>query len=41
MGVLLEIISGSNQLDSPTLALQYIRAGKFEEIIDLFLCYDE
>uniref|UniRef100_A0A0R0KWD0 Protein kinase domain-containing protein n=1 Tax=Glycine max TaxID=3847 RepID=A0A0R0KWD0_SOYBN len=42
MGVLLlEIISGSNQLDSPTLALQHIRAGKFEEIMDPFLCYDE
>ncbi|TKY61183.1 inactive receptor protein kinase [Spatholobus suberectus] len=42
MGVLLlEIISGSNLLDSPTLALQQIRAGKFEEIFDPFLCYHE
>ncbi|RDY03584.1 putative inactive receptor-like protein kinase, partial [Mucuna pruriens] len=42
MGVLLlEILSGSNHLDSPTLALQQIRAGKFEEIFDPFLCYHE
>ncbi|KAK7397485.1 hypothetical protein VNO78_18660 [Psophocarpus tetragonolobus] len=42
MGVLLlELISGSNHLDSPTLALQEIKAGKFEEIFDPFLCYHE
>ncbi|CAJ1976047.1 unnamed protein product [Sphenostylis stenocarpa] len=42
MGVLLlEIISGSNRLDLPTLALQQIRAGKFEDIFDPFLCYHE
>ncbi|KAE9605778.1 hypothetical protein Lal_00025479 [Lupinus albus] len=39
--VLLEIISGSNELDSPTLALQKIKDGKLEEIVDPFLCYHE
>ncbi|KAF7800814.1 putative inactive receptor-like protein kinase [Senna tora] len=39
--VLLEIISGSNHLDSPTLALQKIRAGKLEEIIDPLLYHHE
>ena len=39
--VLLEIISGSNHLDSPTLALQKIRDGKLEEIVDPVLSYHE
>ncbi|KAJ1390615.1 Serine-threonine/tyrosine-protein kinase, catalytic domain [Sesbania bispinosa] len=39
--VLIEIISGSNQLDSPTSALQKIRAGKLEEIVDPLLYYHE
>lgn len=39
--VILEIISGSNHLDSPTLALQKIRAGKLEEIVDPLLYYHE
>ena len=39
--VLLEIISGSNHLDSPNPALEKIRAGKFEEIFDPFLSYHE
>lgn len=39
--VLLEIISGSNNLDSPTLALQKIRDGKLEEIVDPLLYYHE
>ncbi|KAK7285718.1 hypothetical protein RJT34_20497 [Clitoria ternatea] len=39
--LLLEIISGSNHLDSPTLVLQKIRAGNFEEIWDPLLCYHE
>lgn len=39
--VLLEIISGSNHLDSPTLALQKIKAGKLEEIVDPLLYYHE
>lgn len=38
--VLLEIISGSCQLDFP-LALQKIRAGKIEEIVDPLLYYHE
>lgn len=43
MGVLLlEIISGSNNhLNSPTQALQKIRSGKLEEIIDPLLYYHE
>ncbi|XP_061340878.1 probably inactive receptor-like protein kinase At2g46850 [Gastrolobium bilobum] len=39
--VLLEIISGSNHLDSPTLALKKIQAGKLEEIVDPLLYYHE
>lgn len=39
--VLLKIISGSNHLDSPTIALQKIRAGKLEEIVDPLLYYHE
>lgn len=42
MGVLLlEIISGSNHFDMPTVALQKIRCGKLEEIVDPFLYYHE
>ncbi|KAJ7963399.1 receptor-like protein kinase [Quillaja saponaria] len=42
MGVmLLEIISGSNHLDQPTEALQKIRNGKLEEIVDPLLYYHE
>lgn len=42
MGVLLlEIIYGSNKLDSPTLALKKIRDGKIEEIVDPVLDYHE
>lgn len=39
--VILEIISGSNHLDSPTSALQKIRDGKLEEIVDPLLYYHE
>ncbi|KAI4355328.1 hypothetical protein L6164_004111 [Bauhinia variegata] len=39
--VLLEIITGSNQLESPSIALQKIRAGKLEEIVDPLLYYHE
>ncbi|CAL0318004.1 unnamed protein product [Lupinus luteus] len=39
--VLLKIISGSNRVDSPTLALQKIKDGKIEEIVDPLLCYHE
>ncbi|GLU00899.1 hypothetical protein SLE2022_182350 [Rubroshorea leprosula] len=39
--VLLEIISGSKQLDTPTVALQKIRNGKLEEVVDPSLHYHE
>ena len=40
--LLLEIIAGSNKpLDLPTLALQKIRKGKLEEILDPLLYYHE
>jgi serine/threonine protein kinase len=39
--LLLEIIYGTNQLDSPTLALKKIRDGKIEEIVDPLLNYHE
>lgn len=39
--VLLEIIAGSNRLDLPTLALQKIRSGKLEEMVDPLLYYHE
>ncbi|CAL0315429.1 unnamed protein product [Lupinus luteus] len=39
--VLLEIISGSNHLDLPKLALQKIKDGKLEEIVDTLLYYHE
>ncbi|PNX97430.1 putative inactive LRR receptor-like protein kinase, partial [Trifolium pratense] len=39
--LLLEIIYGSNQMDSPTLALKKIRDGKIEEIVDPVLNYHE
>jgi hypothetical protein len=39
--LLLEIIYGSNQMDSPTLALKKIRDGKIEEIVDPLLNYHE
>ncbi|CAI8607773.1 unnamed protein product [Vicia faba] len=39
--MLLEIIYGSNQLDTPKLALKKIRDGKIEEIVDPVLDYHE
>ncbi|KAI5345976.1 hypothetical protein L3X38_013854 [Prunus dulcis] len=39
--MLLEIIAGSNCLDLPTVALQKIRSGKLEEIVDPHLYYHE
>ncbi|KAK9743251.1 hypothetical protein RND81_03G226800 [Saponaria officinalis] len=39
--VLLEIISGSNQSESPTAGLQKIREGKIEEMVDPLLYYHE
>ena len=41
--VLIEIIAGSNclSLDLPTVALQKIRNGKLEEIVDPLLYYHE
>lgn len=39
--VLLEIIAGSNRLDLPNVALQKIRTGKLEEIVDPLLYYHE
>lgn len=39
--LLLEVIAGSNRLDLQTLALQKIRSGKVEEIVDPLLYYHE
>ncbi|GMY09127.1 probably inactive receptor-like protein kinase At2g46850 [Fagus crenata] len=39
--LLLEIIAGSNHLDMPTVALQKLRCGKLEEIVDPLLYYHE
>lgn len=39
--LLLEIITGSKQMDQPTVALQKIRDGKLEEIVDPCLYYHE
>ncbi|PON97189.1 Tyrosine-protein kinase [Trema orientale] len=39
--VILEIIAGSNRLDLPSVALQKIRTGKLEEIVDPLLYYHE
>ncbi|XP_059634472.1 probably inactive receptor-like protein kinase At2g46850 [Cornus florida] len=39
--VLLEIIAGARQLDLPTIALEKIRNGKLEEIVDPLLYYHE
>lgn len=39
--LLLEIIAGSNYLNMPTVALQKIRCGKLEEIVDPVLYYHE
>lgn len=39
--ILLEIITGSKQLDMTTVALQNIRSGKLEEIVDPCLYYHE
>ncbi|KAG6730491.1 hypothetical protein I3842_01G082700 [Carya illinoinensis] len=39
--LLLEIISGSNHFDTPTVALHKMKCGKLEEIVDPFLYYHE
>ncbi|OMO82371.1 hypothetical protein COLO4_23062 [Corchorus olitorius] len=39
--LLLEIISGSKYVDSPSVALQKIKSGKLEEIVDPSLDYHE
>ncbi|GLT84866.1 hypothetical protein SLE2022_030760 [Rubroshorea leprosula] len=39
--LLLEIISGSKQLDNPSVTLQKIKSGKLEEVVDPSLYYHE
>lgn len=39
--LLLEIIAGSNHLEMPSVALQKMRSGKLEEIVDPLLYYHE
>ncbi|XP_027103397.1 probably inactive receptor-like protein kinase At2g46850 [Coffea arabica] len=39
--ILLEVITGTKSMDIPVTALQMIRNGKLEEVVDPFLCYHE